>query len=204
MSDRTQLDLSDDERELPRSQPQVYVAGGFQFKEDIRLVQRCLESEAGHRVSWDWTSVEKGPAESVGADEWARYSQLDLDGVRNADYVVAVFGSIAQPRAALSYAYSGTFCELGCALGLGKPVIVLDLMAPNAKLGMVPKYRLCPFYHDPAIAARVDVIADAIESARRIAVQRGFRPVSGGGRPQSSTPPSDDGLPMPPTTPRVD
>jgi len=192
----------------------VYVAGGFAFMSAIQEVQRALR-DIGHQVTWDWTAVEKGPAEAVTDAEWAHYSKLDLDGVRTADYVVVV---LTDPE----YAFQGTFCELGCALGLGKPVIIMDTVDPD----IPAKYRLGPFYHDTGVVARARSVAETVDCARAVAAELESAALDAietdlqllGAAASANdddgddddddaglkTPPSDDGLPMPPTTPRVD
>lgn len=191
--------------DAPSLKPRVYVAGGVVFKSAIQEVQRALR-DIGHEVTWDWTAVEKGSAEAVSDAEWAQYSKFDLDGVRTADYVVVVF---SDPE----YAFQGTFCELGCALGLGKPVIIMDVVDPD----VVAKHRLGPFYHDIGVVARTRSVAETIDCARTVVAQLDSASLdtfdtdlqllstvaSANDDAGLSTPPSDDGLPMPPTTPRV-
>ena len=92
----------------------------------------------GHVITHDWTRHE---AEIIRDPvNLARYSQLDLDGVRTADAVVAIF---RDP----DYAYRGTFAELGAAIVLGKTVVVCDLAPAKPRAA----YRDTPFFWDAAV-----------------------------------------------------
>jgi len=114
----------------------VYVAGGFPFKDEIRAVQTAVR-DAGHIITHDWTEVEEGLAPTPA--DLARYSVLDLDGVRTADAVLVCFSDPAYP-------YRGTFAELAAALALGKRVVILDRIPGFVDDAGV---RRVPFYHDP-------------------------------------------------------
>lgn len=64
----------------------------------------------GHTITHDWTFNNSNfPKQS---------SKLDIDGVRNADIVIAIMDD---PE----YAYRGTFTEIGCALGQRKNVLIV-------------------------------------------------------------------------------
>lgn len=132
----------------------VYVAGGFTNKPLAREVQAAVRA-AGHTVTFDWTAneVDGEPdlGESLeGRETLRQYSALDLGGVRAADKVLAVFRDPG-------YQYRGTFCEMGCAFGLGKPVVVLDLMGPRSAV------RRNPFFWDE-LTVHVGSLADAVEA----------------------------------------
>jgi len=115
----------------------VYVAGGFKYKSLVNEVQEMLRG-LGYAISHDWTAFEHADADRT-VEECARYSELDMEGVRSADFVVAVFNDN-------DYPYRGTFAELGGAIIGGKRVYVLDLMGPEADAGI----RQTPFFHDKA------------------------------------------------------
>lgn len=115
--------------------PSVYVAGGFRFKKLINEVQDLVRS-LGYEITHDWTAFEHADADRT-PEECARYSELDINGVRTADFVVAVFNDNGYP-------YRGTFAELGAAIHGGKRVYILDLMGPEADAGI----RQTPFFHD--------------------------------------------------------
>lgn len=115
--------------------PSAYVAGGFKFKKLINEVQDLVRS-LGYGISHDWTTFEHD-GDNRTPEECARYSELDMNGVRTADIVVAVFNDN-------DYPYRGTFAELGGAIQGGKRVYILDLMGPEADTGI----RQTPFFHD--------------------------------------------------------
>jgi len=115
--------------------PSAYVAGGFKFKKLINEVQDLVRS-LGYSITHDWTSFEHD-RDGRTPEECAHYSELDMNGVRTADIVVAVFSDN-------DYPYRGTFAELGGAIHGGKRVYILDLMGPEADAGI----RQTPFFHD--------------------------------------------------------
>jgi hypothetical protein len=106
----------------------VYVAGAFDNKNVIRLIMQMLVKTCHCTITHDWTAPRAPIEETPGGSplqqlqriEWGKDGANDLKGVRDADFLVVIYDD-------LTYSYRGTCTELGAALGLGKPVIVLHL-----------------------------------------------------------------------------
>lgn len=93
----------------------IYVASKFNRAADVKVVQGKLKA-AGHTITLDWTShTVAGLTGQEREDALARFAQLDLDGVVEADALVMVHDEASR----------GAFCEVGIALGRGIPVYVL-------------------------------------------------------------------------------
>lgn len=92
----------------------IYVAGKFTDPEKARSVMEQLRA-VGHTITYDWTKCNKGQD-----PEYLKIcADADLNGVRQADAVVALF---LDPE----YAYRGTFTEVGYALGREIRVIAVS------------------------------------------------------------------------------
>src|SRR5688572_24206659 len=93
----------------------IYVATSFKCQKEFHEFREKLEAN-GHTISHDWT---KEDASKVPEDERPAYldrcARADLKGVYDADVVVL----LAKPKMA------GAFVELGYALGVGKPILVV-------------------------------------------------------------------------------
>ena len=88
-----------------------YVAGKYANKAELLTKVRQLEQH-GWRCTYKWMLQPEH-----GVDEMAEYAQQDLQGVREAEVFIAV---LDDP----TYAYRGTFVELGAALALRKTIVV--------------------------------------------------------------------------------
>lgn len=108
----------------------LYVAGKWSSKKEINQKIQELES-MGHEITHNWTANN---------DNKRLSSVLDIDGVKNADCIVAIMDDPEYP-------YRGTFCEIGCALGLGKHVYIYN---PSLKTKEV-----C-FAHHPLVKVITD------------------------------------------------
>lgn len=100
----------------------IYVAGKWNDSQTINEVQNILISQ-GHSITHDWTKNEgsKNITEMTNEEkiEFKRNcADLDIEGVKNCDLLIAIMNDP-------SYAYRGTFTEIGCALGLSKKVIIV-------------------------------------------------------------------------------
>ena len=126
----------------------VYVAGGFKFKAEVRAVQDVLRHE-NHTITHDWTTFEHDDVGRTHA-ECARYSALDMAGVRTADAVVVVIVDPAHP-------HRGTLAEIGAAIALKKQIIVLDCV--DCGSGEHERLWQTPFLHDDQVT-RVESLAD--------------------------------------------
>lgn len=93
----------------------VYVASKFQRKEDVRALQKALV-ENGHAISADWTTHEYADVPKEELPAFLRKCAMeDLWGVLDADMLVLLPDETAGAH----------FTELGIALGLCIPVIVM-------------------------------------------------------------------------------
>ncbi len=90
----------------------------------------------GWECTYEWMS--HGPVENN--DDLIQVSKHELNGVCSTD---VMFVLLPGGR--------GTHIEFGCALGLGKPVIILT---PNQDL-LFHDMRPCSFYHHPTVVDRI-------------------------------------------------
>lgn len=130
----------------------VYVAGKWNEAAVINAVQAQLVT-LGHTITHDWTAVEGiGQRDSMTEEERNEYrahcAALDIAGVQNADAVLALMLD-------KTYPYRGTFTEIGCALGLGKHIV---MVCPDNTYSCTTN---C-FFHHPSIK-RVSTIEEALE-----------------------------------------
>lgn len=115
------------------TRPRVYVSGKYEHADKIGLYIHFLRSFEHYQVTWDWTLPE---ARALGARE---AGIKDTDGVRECDALLVILDCPVHP-------YRGTFCELGIALGLQKPVIVFY----DPKSGVTPEsFSWFPFLQHP-------------------------------------------------------
>lgn len=91
----------------------IYIAGKWSQKEEIRKIMSEITS-LGYKITHDWTYNETLTNSSK---EMEKYAELDINGVKNADIVLAIMTDV-------EYAYRGTFTELGCAIGLNKDIFI--------------------------------------------------------------------------------
>ena len=111
----------------------IFVSGKWTEKQSIRIKMNELE-EMGHQITFDWTSFEE---EGDGPEKMRQAGINDINGVRDAQILIS---DMSDP----DYAYRGTFCELGCALALDKPVF---LLCPNPEAIC----RQQPFFYHPNV-----------------------------------------------------
>lgn len=111
----------------------VYIAGKWTAKPEIKSQMGDVISK-GNSITFNWTDFEK---EGDGPEKMAQAGINDIEGVRSADVVVI---NMSDPE----YAYRGTFCELGCALGLRKRIM---LLCPSEEAIC----RQQPFFFHPSI-----------------------------------------------------
>jgi len=121
----------------------IYVAGKFTSPLEIHAVQANCQNN-GHTITYDWTTNHI-PLNSD-LDTVRRLRRIaataDLEGVNQADIVLALF---ADP----SYAYRGTFTELGFALAQGKRVFAV---CPHYfEKNIEPTYATNCFFESPGV-----------------------------------------------------
>ena len=94
----------------------IYVAGKFEDHDECRKIMDSLE-QAGHVITCDWTvhyfSDKKCPKER----RLKEHCLDDINGVKNCDCLV--FNALNERN------YRGALVEMGIAIGLNKPVLVL-------------------------------------------------------------------------------
>jgi hypothetical protein len=96
--------------------PKIYVAG--KYADAPRLYELCVELELTSRVRFEVT-----------------HALLDIDGVRDADIVLAVMDDH-------SYPYQGTWTEVGAAVALNKRVIIVSPVPPKNIFAYHPQIEL--------------------------------------------------------------
>lgn len=115
----------------------IYLSGKYAHWPQMSLYMRELEQELRCVVTHDWT-IEKSRA--LNARAAARH---DIDGVCSCDVLVVVLDDATHP-------YRGTFCELGAALALKKPVLMCNLLGDGGDSDLMK----CVFVkHDSVFAS---------------------------------------------------
>ncbi len=89
----------------------------------------------GHQITYDWTI--HGPVWRQGAKVIAKTAEAELNGVREADFVVVLLPG-----------GRGTHAELGIALALDKPSLIC---APGASPLLTVAPETCAFYWHPLV-----------------------------------------------------
>lgn len=109
------------------STPKIYLAGKFH---DEQMPSRMADLiKLGFSITHDWTVNKDVPMVEAAV--------LDINGVKECNTLIAVMDDE-------NYSYRGTFTEIGCAIGLGKRIIIVN---PNKNADCVSN---C-FYHHPRI-----------------------------------------------------
>ena len=116
-----------------------YVATRFSNRVGVERVRRVL-NPLGHTITYDWTKHLTGPHTELGMGAISVY---EIEGVREADFVVVI----------LRGGY-GTHTEMGAALALNKPVI---LVAGHDNMLYDTHRKIIPFYFHPLIHRAPDI-----------------------------------------------
>ena len=118
----------DDVRE-PCPPLKIYVATSLDHAPRAVAVHKALE-HAGHIITYRWT--DHGSVQDQGVARLREVAEAELNGVRDADVLVAILPG-----------GRGTHAEIGIAIGLGIPVVLLEQVgAYDAE---------CAFYHAPGV-----------------------------------------------------
>lgn len=133
----------------------IYLAGGWKFRHNIKKVIPKFE-EAGIKVISTWIKRENG----VNTPKMlANDALLDIEEVLEADITVAIMDDD-------SYAYRGTFTEIGCALGQGKRVIIV-CPGTATKIGDIEyeysHYCMTNVFYWHPLVTQVKTVEEAIE-----------------------------------------
>ena len=113
-----------------------YVAAKWKDRITVRQVYKLLESY-GHKITVDWTDHEL-PNElndnPVNTQKFLeKWAVIDIDGVRECDYLIALFLEKRHQR--------GAMIELGAALGCRKLIIVVGHAEDSSTLLKHPLIR---------------------------------------------------------------
>ncbi len=122
----------------------IYLASSFLNKENARTAMDMLEN-AGHTITSDWTQNVPVPIEV----DLVRESVQDLQGVKDADVFVMLWPG-----------RMGSNAELGAALALGKPVILIGGINKSSSV----------YFNHPLVRV-VATITDAIDRLKWISIE---------------------------------
>lgn len=116
----------------------VYIATSLSNVEGQRKLAKRL-AEHGIVQSFDWTNIPGWPPGSAAGNVLAmmEIARQELRGVRRASLVIVLLTE--------SNAQRGTHTELGCALALGIPVVIV---------GTKQQFDEVAFYHHPGVWIR--------------------------------------------------
>lgn len=133
----------------------IYIATSFACKEDFRVLKQLLEVN-GHTITHDWSLDDVGNLEGEDLRTYLMTcAGLSLLGVRDAD----AFVLLARPNMA------GAFVEMGFAMGLSVPIIVLDAYEPGNQSNIFYNLPQCePFQHVKSYEDLLSIIAPSIPS----------------------------------------
>lgn len=109
-----------------QSSQKIYVAGKYSDVASINHVQTLLV-QMGHTITHDWTEYTDLPKQMC--------ADLDIKGVQECDILFVLMLDA-------KYSYRGTWTEIGCAIGLGKRIIIV---CPDD--GDYECYTNCFFHH---------------------------------------------------------
>lgn len=113
----------------PPAPLRVYVATSLDHAHRAQAVQRALR-DRGHEITYDWTT--HGSVQGEGDARLCEVAAAELQGVRECDVLVAILPG-----------GRGTHTEIGMALGLGLPIVLLEQEGAYTAD--------CAFYHAPNV-----------------------------------------------------
>lgn len=130
-----------------------YLASGLDNIRNASALREALE-RLGYPCTYDW--MRHGAAFDRGWDGLADVAAAELKGVADADLVVVLLPG-----------GRGTHVELGAALALGKPVVILDPDHAHKLYEMGP--HMCSFYVHPGVVERIGApLALAVTPGERL------------------------------------
>lgn len=138
---------------------QLYVAGGWIHRASLKGVMQSLRN-SGFGVTSGWIERENGDYSPKALAEDAK---ADFEEIRDADVLVAIMDDP-------TYAYRGSFTEIGYALGLGRHVIIVCPLERRESEGNWTYSHTCAtnvfFWHPNIVQA--DTIADVPSCIRQL------------------------------------
>jgi len=120
----------------------VYLAGKFADCNGPMGEKRDSIIEQGHEITHDWMTFETPSRNHVYKGVMAT---RDINGVAAADAVIIVMDDF-------EYSYRGSFTELGAALALSKPVLMVSPGNVEDSAG----FKTNVFWHHPSISYTSD------------------------------------------------
>lgn len=111
----------------------LYLASGLQNRATVAQIAQGLR-DLGHTITYDWT--EHGSVQDASDEEKAAVAQAELEGVLAAEMVVVILPG-----------GRGTHVEIGAALGVGIPVVIVYRKPEDLLVGGVE----CVFYDHPGV-----------------------------------------------------
>ena len=120
----------------------LYIAGKYYDSDIPKYIQYI--KERGYEITHNLTEYKGYPSYVT--------SNLDIEGVKKCDILIVIMDDI-------EYQYRGTFCELGCAIGLNKTIIIVNPYHNNMNSGSCTQ--ICFYYH-PSIK-HVTSLDDALK-----------------------------------------
>lgn len=127
-----------------KKKKKLYIAGKWFDRQRLGEIIDLFAKSDEYQITHDWTKEEVPSVRTRKINQ--RFAFLDLEGVRQADLVIA---DLTDPE----YMYRGTWTEIGCALSRRKPVITV---------GPRPKG---PIFYDASNVKHVDSWVDLIDLA---------------------------------------
>lgn len=111
----------------------IFISGKFSEPNPIKA--KVIElRKLGHIITHDWTTYQETPGDP---DDMKKAAVFDIEGVKQCDLHIVI---INDP----TYPYRGTFCEMGCSMGLGKSIYLLTTCQN-------PICTQLPFYYHPNV-----------------------------------------------------
>lgn len=96
----------------------IYIAGSWTNRQDVESIMEQFK-RLGYSITHNWVEIECDNIEQRSDEQKSKCAKLDIEGVKNASALVVIMDN---PK----YAYRGVSCEIGCALGLGIPVLIFN------------------------------------------------------------------------------
>ena len=138
----------------------IYVAGKWGDRVELQKKMDRLRDEFQFNVLSGWVEREN---RINTPEDYSECSKLDIEEVSAADKLLVFMDD---PK----YAYRGTYCEIGCAIGLGKQVVIVtDAVATKINETTYDFSHYCMknvFFWHPNIT-HVKTIEEAVKELRK-------------------------------------
>ena len=94
----------------------IYIVGSWKHRTDVAHYIKRIHNVGFAETVHNWT---KHIPPSINTEVFKETAIEDIEAVKKAEVVVAIMNQSKYP-------YRGTNCEIGAALGLGKPVLIFN------------------------------------------------------------------------------